>query len=229
MMTKSKTRMLLVMGVTTLGIISMVVATNSFGVNIGSHVLASGGLRNTSRTITVNKDNRTINLYGSNHNSWTAVAYTMNDGLAQAAIQASQSQQDVHDHKDNAVVVLWDNSNYNTCYFTINSDYYDSNPLYYDSARQQPLNIVKYNHLTQIDITLDTSDNKRILELEANIGVLNKIGESDAEKYIKYAWTPDNIEGYISTDTDVTFRPEGGPASSNNCIWVRELTFYYDC
>lgn len=229
MLTKSKTRMMLVMGITTLGIISMVVATNSFGVNIGSRVLASGGLRNTSRTKTVNKGNRTINLYGDKYNSWNAAAYTMNDGLAQAVVYARQSMEAVHNHGDNAVVVVWDNSIYDTCYFTINSNHYDSDPLYYDSARQQPLTIVKYNHLTRIDITLDTSNNERILELEADIGVLENIGESDTEKYIKYAWTPNNGEGYISTDTEVTFRPNGGPANSGKGIWVREFTFYYDC
>lgn len=215
----TKPKILLITSAIALGTLSVVASANA---------IAKEGLRvaaSTSRTVTVNKDNRNMGLKIDKNTYWEIVTYELNTSGAYAYMRTSDSQQSVYENEDNAVFAIWCRPN---AYFYINDKNYTDKEFVLGG---KSFYTVQYNHLTSIDFVLDKGNetsSDRVLELQASSGEITKTGESPYGKdnCIYYTWT---AAGSISIDTDLKFEPKSGTAGSGKAIWMRSMTFHYDC
>ncbi len=187
---------------------------------------------NSSRVVTVNKDNRILDFYTNGYQYFTGVLFPLSDGSAYNYIYLSQDQRGTFEDKK-CVLTLWsNNSNQRTCFIYMNS-YIDSDKvLSKDEARTQVYDTVTFNHLTAIDITLEKADD-RLTDLSSTVGgvltgIFTIVGEGS--NYVKKHWVPNNSKGYASNDEEVRFFVEGVEGGHpGKGVWVTEMTFYYDC
>ena len=215
----TKPKIILLTSAIVLGALSVVASANAIAKD-GLPVSAS-----TSRTLTVNKGNRDIGPKIEGVTYLEFVTYELNTSGAYAYIRTSDSQQSVFEGGDNAVFVTWCRPN---AFFYINNKGYTDKEFV---VGEKSFYTVQYNHLTSIDFVLDKGNetsSDRILELQASSGTITKTGESPYEEdnCIYYTWTAD---GFISIDDDLEFEPKSGTAGSGKAIWMRSMTFHYDC
>lgn len=221
----NKYKNLLITTAISLAAVTSIVAVSATANSNALNVIANEPARNSSRTLTINKSNRELYLKAKGNTQWSTVAYQMNDKQAYGLIYTSQSQQDVYNNNNNAVFVLWDNTR--TFQFDINPTKWDDTTVeIYGTGN--PLTIVKYRHLTQIDFVLDKGNGSdRTFDLVVNRGALNFVEEPEGENAKIYRWTPNNAEGYISNE-EISFTL-AQRYSNNKAVWVRSITFHYDC
>ena len=81
-----------------------------------------------------------------------------------------------------------------------------------------------------IDIVLDKSiTTDRILSLDASVGKITTTSDDAETKAL--TWTPNNGDGYIDSNVELSFEPHNRYYEhyDGKAIWVKELTFHYDC
>ena len=235
MKTKSKKLTLIATSVLTLGALSIVFLTNK--ANENTALLASyRGVTPSERTARAWQENRVIRVFYTEGNDsvWPSSAcsfFKLSDELAYAIIDTSQQQYAVQDHDDPCAFTLWTHQD---SYFKINSTYSDDKSFYLDNKLENPIDVVKFRHLTKIDIVLDNSlagqedNNRTTAGFTASTGNVTEDPVEDLEnKCVTYTWTAPADPGYIGSDTQLTFT--GKETATDKVYWVRELVFYYDC
>lgn len=205
----------------TVGTLAVSVATN--GISEAPTLGAASGSER-ERTLVINNTSHISDVKVGNRNATTSIVFPFSDGLAYGLIGTTQAQYELTP-SDNAVLVLW---GHNPCEFYINYKYYDGEKFTKDS---EELTIVKFNHLSQIDIKLNKGDGTdRLLELTSEVngdakGVFAVI--EDTSSYIQYSWKPDNQGGYITTTDELTFKAVA--PISGKAVWVTDMVFHYMC
>lgn len=228
MLTKSKSKKLLITSVAALGTLSLVLVANAINERGGVFVLANE-VNGIDRTVSVKQGNRYIHTRIGEEEVYSPVAFKM-QGSSYGLIYTSQSQKDVQDNDNNAALVLWDISE--KCNFRINSSQYTDQSVTLIEKDNLQVQVYKFDHLTQIDIILDNSDDKRLTTLLTKIGKLSEPEISIDDKTYTYTWTPDNEEGYITSNQEVYFEPFDNDTErtrTGKALWVRELVFHYSC
>lgn len=195
-------------------------------------LMPSKATANTSRVVTINKDNRILDFYSNGYQYFTGVLFPLSDGSAYNYIYLSQSQKGTFED-NKCVLTLWSNdSSQRTCFIYMNS-YINSDKVFSkDEASTQVYDRVTFNHLTAIDITLEKASD-RLTELSSTVGgVLTGTFTTVAEgsNYVKKHWVPNNSKGYATNDEEVRFFVEGVEGGyPGKGVWVTEMSFYYDC
>ena len=224
----NKYKNLLITTAISLAAVTSIVAVSANSKGNILNVVADEPVNNSSRTITITSANRWVNLKAGNNSEWSTVAYRMDDELAHGLIKTSQSQEDIYNKGQNAVFALWDISR-RTFNFDINPTDWDGKTVeIYGSG--DPFTVVKYRHLTQIDFVLDkgkADGSDRTFDFKVSTGVFNLVEEPEGQNTKIYRWTPNNAEGFISYET-ISFSLNERKYD-NKGIWVKGITFYYDC
>ena len=231
MKTKSKKLTLIATSVLTLGALSIVFLTNK--ANENTALLASYRGTPSERTARAYQDNRVIRVFyteGDDH-VWPSPAcsfFKLSDELAYAMIDTSQQQYSVQDHDDRAAFTLWAHQD---SWFKINSTYSDDKSFYLDNKLENPIDVVKFRHLTKIDIVLDNDSeetNRSTGGFTVSHGNITEEPVEDLEnECVTYTWTAPADPGYIGSGTQLVFATKD--TTEGKVYWVRELVFYYDC
>lgn len=190
--------------------------------------VASKAATNSSRVVTVNKDNRILDFYSDGYQYFTGLLFPLSDGSTYNYIYLSQSQKGTYETTD-CILTLWSNDSETRSCFIYMNNYYNSNKVFSkDKEGKQVYNRQTFNHLTAIDITLEKADD-RLTDLSSTVGgvSMGKFTTVEGDNYVKKHWIPNNSKGYVSNDEEVWFFVEGG--YSGKGVWVTEMTFYYDC
>ena len=223
----NKYKNLLITTAISLAAVTSVVAVGATANGNALNVIANEPSRSSSRTLTINSEKRWVNLFANGGSEWSTVAYQMSNKSSYGLIKTTQTQELVYTNKDNCIFSLWDNGQ--DFGFQINPTVWDSVGIAIQGIGQR-LDVVKYNHLTQIDFTLDKGNatgSDRTYDISSDIGNFEFVSEPAEQNTKIYRWTPNNAEGYISNQV-INFSLNY-KNNDNRGIWVLDMTFHYDC
>ena len=181
------------------------------------------------RNITLNYSNTYRGLYEKNaqgnfKQDLCSVFFKMQDDQAYGYIHTSGSIT-VNNPTDNCIAAIW--SEQTMCYFEVNSDYMQNTDHYTSQSDESVVTMVEFRRPTQIIVVLDkgnATSSDRCLNISCT--------ECDSPTYVDDAVTNSrtytyNINEGISEGREIEFRAID--AGSGRAIWIRSMTFYYDC
>lgn len=222
----NKYKNLLITTAISLAAVTSIVAVSATSNNNGLFLGVIGDQVRSERTITADQTNRYNAIYykdtgSQSDHGWACtseVFFQLPDG-AYSYIKASQNQS-MLSPSNTCVIALWD---YNEIYFFINSLFITDKTFYSDSGCTEEIDVVKFRHLTQIDIVLDNSESNRLTsKFNCTHGNMSE-GIVDVEnECVNYTWT-----GNITSNDELTFSAE--KTNQGKVFWIRSLTFHYDC
>ena len=224
----NKYKNLLITTAISLAAITSIVAVSATSNNNGLFLGVIGDQVRSERTITANQTNRYNHIYakdtdvqgGNGYECTQVVFFQLPDG-AYSYVRASNNQS-ILVPENTCVLAIWADGNVN---FVINSLFITNKAFYSDSGCTEEIDVVKFRHLTQIDIVLDNSEENRLTSKFTPDPVIGKMSEgvTDVEnKCVTYTWT-----GNITSNDEVTFSAEGN--NPGKVYWIRSLTFHYEC
>lgn len=186
------------------------------------------------RSITLNYENTYRGLYEKNvfggnfKEDLCSVFFKMQDDQAYGYIHTSGSI--VIKPEDNCIAAFW--SQGSTCYFEVNSDYMQYTDHYTSQSDESVVTMVEFRRPTQIIVVLDKG-NAKDPEAENPDRCLDiSCSECDKPTYVDDAGANSrtityNINEGISEGKEIEFNAKD--AGSDRAIWIRSMTFYYDC
>lgn len=184
------------------------------------------------RSITLNYENTYRGLYEKDGQYFKqdlySVFFKMKDEQAYGYIHTSGSI--VINPEDNCIAAFW--SNGSLCYFEVNSDYMQGKTHYTSQSDESVVTMVEFRRPTQIIVVLDKGNAKdpeaknpdRCLDISCSkCGNPTYVDDAGANsRIITY-----NINDGIGEGEEIEFRATD--AAQGRAIWIRSMTFYYDC
>lgn len=184
------------------------------------------------RSITLNYENTYRGLYVKNGQYFKedlcSVFFKMQDDQAYGYIHTSGSIS--IKPADNCIAAIW--SEQTMCYFEVNSDYMQYTDHYTSQSDESVVTMVEFRRPTQIIVVLDKG-NAKDPNAENPDRCLNiSCSECNSPTYVDDAVANSrtytyNINEGISEGREIEFRATD--AGSGCAIWIRSMTFYYDC
>ena len=186
------------------------------------------------RNITLNYENTYLGLYekdahGNFDQDRCSVFFKMDDKQAYGYIHTSGAIT-VNNPDDNCVAVVW--SEGNMCYFEVNSDYMQGTAHYTSQSDESVVTMVEFRRPTQIIVVLDKGNAKDPEPKEPDRCLNITCNKSSDSDYVddpvanSRTYTYEINEG-ISEGEEIEFDAED--AAPGRAIWIRSMTFYYDC
>ena len=180
------------------------------------------------RNITLNYKNTYRGLFEKNAQNFKqdlySVFFKMKDEQAYGYIHTSGSI-NVNNPDDNCIAAFW--SNGSLCYFEVNSDYMQGETHYTSQSDESVVTMVEFRRPTQIIVVLDkgnATSSDRCLNISCSeCGSPTYVDDAVANSRT-YTY---NINEGISEGREIEFRATD--AGSGRAIWIRSMSFYYDC
>ena len=181
----------------------------------------------TNRNITITYGNTYRGLYykdgGDFNEDLNSVFFKMQDKQAYGYIHASGRIE--INPKDNCIAAIWTGDG--MCYFEVNSDYMYGTNHYTSNNDESIITMVEFRKPTQIVVVLDKGNetsSDRCLNITCN--------ESSSSSYVDDAVANSRTYTYVIKDDisegkEIEFNAED--AAGGRAIWIRSMTFYYDC
>ena len=153
------------------------------------------------------------------------ILFEMLDKQAYGYVTPSQAQ--TVDDDDSFLMTMW-HAKPSGAGFVINSDEHSLLDLYLDEERTKKVELVKFRNIEKVEFIVDTSDDKRYVNLECTSGSLAwKIVDENTKVY---TWTPASEDEYQQTRIcGASEPPEYVPPYPSRVLWIRSMTFYYSC
>lgn len=193
--------------------------------------VASKATTNSSRSVTITKDNRILNYYDDGSQNFGGAIFLLDEKLAYGYVETLQSQKDVYQNQNNCIFCLW--GDYNAgfgCAFYVNiKRFYNDDVYSLDKEQKNIVDVVPFRHLIGIDFTLEKGSDRlttlRGKHPDHTTGTMTTI--EDTNNYMKYHWIPQG--GYLDSDSNAYFEPDEPFGTEHKALWITEMTFYYDC
>ena len=127
--------------------------------------------------------------------------------------------------EDNCIATVW--SYETTCYFEVNSNYMQNTPHYTSESDESEITMVEFRKPTQIVVVLDKGNetsSDRCLDISCNKSSSRSHVDDDVANSRTYTYV---IKDDIGAGEEIRFNAED--AAGGRAIWIRSMTFYYEC
>lgn len=163
------------------------------------------------------------NSYGKFTQDLNSVFFEMQDRQAYGYIHTSGAINITSG--DNCIAAIW--SQYSTCYFRVNSNYMENETYYTSQSNESKITKVEFRKPTQIVVVLDKGAiTDRCLDIECDKS--SSAGTSFVDDAVANTRTYTYvIDDGISEGAQISF--DARDAAGGRAIWIRSMTFYYDC
>ena len=181
----------------------------------------------SSRNVTITYGNTYRGLYRRNlsdtkfEEDINSVFFKMQDNQAYGYIHTSGSIK--INPSDNCIAAVWSEGSMN--YFEVNSDYMQNTPHYTSASYESEITMVEFRKPTQIVVVLHKGIiTDRCLDISCNKSSSSSYVDDDVANLRTYTYV---IRDDIGEGEQIKFNAED--AAGGRAIWIRSMTFYYEC